>query len=434
MSWLRQLATHSPPSVFIALGARAEGVRETLALSTGIELVDSPRHADVLLVAGEVPIGWRDDLRRVHDQLPAPFASVWFRAEPFEELLSATRVDDPEALPQALFGVHRELLLGRRGSSPRLLPDVPPNPWEGLGDDGHGGEGMMGGNPYGRPMAMNMQDDLRDGLTLDTLTFRLGPFHPALPPGMQAEIELQGDLVQSWTTQCEPFPATIDPLFHVARERPVPIAALELARVRHHLYRLHDGLNLAGWPALAIKVLRLAGNLSEEPDLQGLWRRLERGGFFQLTQPEPGQGRLDAEQARQVGGPGARAAGLAEDLRSQDAHYRRLRFVPVSQEAGDTRARWRQLIDEIEQSLSLARQATRRDLSTAEVGIVETPLGPWSEQTPGDASTVLEGVLPGLEWGEALATLASLELAALDPRPGVTGGPESCEAGREQGV
>lgn len=417
VSWLRHLAAHSPPSVFIALGARAEGVRETLALNTDIELVDSPRHASVLLVAGEVPVGWRDDLRRVHDQLPTPSASVWFRAEPFEELLSAIRVDDLEMLPQALGQVHRALLLGRRGSSPRLLADVPPNPWQGLGDDGHGGEGMMGGNPYGRPMAMNMQDDLRDGLTLDTLTFRLGPFHPLLPPGMVSEISLQGDLVQSWTIQRAPFSVAIDPIFHAARQAPVPIAALELARVRHHLFQLSGGLYLAGWPSLGIKVLRLAGELNLQSDIGGLRKRLARGGFFRLAQPAPGRGCLDEGQAMQIGGWAARAAGFDMDLRSRDAHYRRLGFMPVCQAGNDTRARWRQLVDEAEQSLDLARNASRRDLSTAEVGPVETPRGPWDNQPPGDASAVLETLMPGLEWGEALATLASLELAALDPVP-----------------
>ncbi|WP_043532704.1 hypothetical protein [Litchfieldella xinjiangensis] len=418
VSWLRKLAARGPARVFLAQGEHSEGVREYLALSPAVQLVDSPRHASVLLVAGEVPIGWRDDLRRVHDQLPAPFASVWYQSDPFDELISAPRVDTLEALPETLLATHRDLVLQRRGSSPRLLPDVPPNPWQGLGDDGHGGEGMMGGNPYGRPMAMNMQDDRRDGLTLDTLTFRLGPFHPGLPPGMQAETSLQGDLIQTWETQKRPFPESVDLPFHAARERPVSIAELERARARHHLHRLHLGLHLAGWPGLANQVLRLASDLAGQPNIAGLRRQLIRGGFFRLAQPMPGHGRLDDETVHQVGGWMARAAGVGEDARSQDASYRRLGFTPICQAEGDTASRWRQLLDETQQSIDLAHQAERLDLATANTELIETPRGPWGEDAPDDASQILEEVLPGLEWGEAMATLASLELAALETVPG----------------
>lgn len=416
VSWLQRLAARAPVPVFPALGANGDAVLRHLALAPGIELVDSPRHASVLLVTGEIPSGRHDDLRRVHDQLPAPFASVWFRAEPFEELLSATRIEGFDALPGALRAAHRELMQGRRGSSPRLLPDEPPNPWEGLGDFGQGGEGMMGGNPYGRPMAMNMHDDIRDGLTLDSLTFTLGPFLPALPPGLVAEITLQGDLLQTWTTQCAPHPLRLEAVFFAARQRPVPIAELELARARHHLHRLYRGLRLAGLESLGLSALRLARTLTPESRVDGLRRNLARNGFFGLAMTASGA--LDVEQARRIGGPAARATGLADDLRSEDANYRRLGFVPVCQQGGDTRARWQQTLAEIEQSLALAGRAAREALHTQETGTVETPRGPWREgQRPSDASDLLDDILPGLEWGEALAVIASLDLAAISEWP-----------------
>lgn len=417
VSWLRRLAARAPASVFLAEGARAGLVRETLAIAPGIQLVDSPRHASILLIAGSVSNGWRDDLRRVYDQLPAPFASVWCCSKPFEALTNPTCIDNINALPQGLVEIHRELMLGRRASALRMLADEPPNPWKGLGDDGHGGEGMMGGNPYGRPMAMNMQDDISDGLTLDTLTFRLGPFHSALPPGLQAEISLQGDLVQEWSTTRQPFANVIDPIFQAARQAPVSIAALELARARHHLYRLYRGLCIAGWPALAERTLRLAGKLTADSDIADLRRSLERGGLWRLALPRPGRGVLEQAQALQLKGPAARASGIAEDLRNQDANYCRLGFVPTCQQSGDTAARWRQWLNEIEQSLSLARQAIRLDLKTAETAFIETPHGPWDSSLPTDKSALLSDLLPGLEWGEAMLTLASLDVAALDPHP-----------------
>jgi len=415
VSWLSRLAARARVPVFPALGMHGDTILHRLALTPGIELVDSPRHASILLVAGGVPPDLHEALRRLHDQLPAPFATLWYRSSPLSELAGDLRVDDPEALPEALKRLHRELMSGRRDSSPRLLPDEPPNPWEGLGDDGHGGEGMMGGVPYGRPMAMNMHDDIRDGLTLDSLTVTLGPFLPVLPPGLGAKVTLQGDLVQSWVTQLAPYPIALENVFHEALQRPVPIAELELARARHHLQRLAFSLRLSGLEHLALVALRLSRGLNVESRVGRLHRRLTRCGFFRLT--TAGRGRLEAGQARRVGGIAARAAGLEEDLRSRDAAYRRLGFTPVVQRGGDTNARWRQTLAEIDHSLQLAFRAEQEDLYSEMTEAVETPRGPWDDYRPEDASDILEDLLPGLEWDEALTTIASLDLAGVSEWP-----------------
>lgn len=414
VSWLNKFAARGSVPVFPVLGKQGDNALRHLALSPRIELVDSPRHASVLLVAGEVPADRCEPLRRVHDQLPYPFTTLWFRSEPWPHLERVARIDDLDDLPGALVTAHRELMEGRRGSAHRLLPDEPPNPWEGEGDFGQGGEGMMGGVPYGRPMAMNMEDDIRDGLTLDSLTFRLGPFFFAFPPGMAAEITLQGDLVQTWKTQLAPYPQPLDEVFFDARQRPVPIAEVELARARHHLHQLFHALHLAGLENVSLRTLRLAHGLSTSSTLDGLRRALSRRGFFRLT---AGGGVLGPEQARMIGGPAARAAGLDDDLRAEDAGYRRLGFSPVCQTAGDTHARWRQLLDEIDQSLHLARLAERDRVHTERTGSVETPRGPWSARRPADASALFDELLPGLEWGDALATVASLDVAGLADQP-----------------
>ncbi|MGQ7245102.1 hypothetical protein ACUN9V_16760 [Salinicola sp. V024] len=414
VNWLHKLAARGSVPVFPVLGINGAGALRHLVLSPHIELVDSPRHASVLLVAGEIPADRFEPLRRVHDQLPYPFTTLWFRSEPWPHLERVARIDALDDLPGALVKAHRELMEGRRGSAHRLLPDEPPNPWEGEGDFGQGGEGMMGGVPYGRPMAMNMEDDIRDGLTLDSLTFRLGPFFFAFPPGMAAEITLQGDLVETWKTQFAPYPQFLDEVFFNAHERPVPIAEVELARVRHHLQRLFHALHLAGLESVSLRALRLAHGLSTSSTLDGLRRALSRSGFFRLT---AGGGALGPEQARMIGGPAARAAGMADDLRSEDAGYRRLGFSPVCQAEGDTHARWRQLLDEIDQSLHLARLAERDNVHTERADSIETPRGPWSERRPADASALFDELLPGLEWGDALATVASLDVAALADQP-----------------
>ena len=426
VNWLRKLASHKRAPVFPVLGKQGDKALRYLALSPEIELVDSPRHASVLLIAGEVPADRLEPLRRVHDQLPDPFTTLWFRNEPWPHLENVDRIDDLTDLPAALIKAHRELMTGQRDSGCRILSDRPPNPWKGEGDFGQGGEGMMGGVPYGRPMAMNMQEDISDGLTLDSLTFRLGPFFMAFPPGMAAEGTLQGGLVQSWETQLEPYPQRLDAVFFNARKHPVPIAEIELARARHHLQRLYHALHLAGLEALSLSSLRLAHGLSTSSTLDGLRRRLVRSGFFHLA--AVGGGLLNTEQARQFGGPAARAAGLADDLRSHDAGYRRLGFSPVCQNGGGVSARWKQILDEVEQSLMLARQAERDEVYTNDVDCIETPRGPWDEQPPEDASAILDEVLPGLEWGDALATIASLDIAAVADRGGGTQSPGESRA------
>ncbi len=161
VNWLHKLASRGSVPVFPVLGKQGDGVLRHLALSPQIELVDSPRHASVLLIAGEVPADRLEPLRRVHDQLPDPFTKLWFRNEPWPHLENVDRIDDLTDLPAALIKAHRELMTGQRDSGCRILSDRPPNPWKGEGDFGQGGEGMMGGVPYGRPMAKQFGSPLR---------------------------------------------------------------------------------------------------------------------------------------------------------------------------------------------------------------------------------------------------------------------------------
>src|SRR3546814_20246746 len=86
-------------------------------------------------------------------------------------------------------------MTGERRSEDDRLPDEPQVAWRGKGDHGQGGEGMMGGKPYGRPMAMT-DEDLRDGLALDAYTACFGPFLSVLPPGLMLELTLLGDVIQ----------------------------------------------------------------------------------------------------------------------------------------------------------------------------------------------------------------------------------------------
>ncbi|GAA3907717.1 hypothetical protein GCM10022228_17590 [Halomonas cibimaris] len=417
VSWLSRLAVRGPATVFPALGMHGEDALYRLARDPGIALVDTPRHAAILLVAGGVPPHLQDALRRVHDQLPAPCATLWYQSEPLLELNQpgAVIIDDPAALPGAVKKTWRRLITREQDTAPRLLPDTPPNPWQGLGDDGHGGEGMMGGVPYGRPMAMPPTPDLRDGLALDVLTFRLGPFFPLWPAGLAAEVALQGDIVQQFAVVSPAFPQAVPQIFVEAQSRPVAIAELERKRVQHHLYAFFHALGLAHLPGLARRALALAEQCDSRP-VQALdkaftafERALVRRGFFALYLPRGAT--LEGEDARALGGVAARAAGVEDDARHADDGYRRLGFSPVTQQAGDVPARWRQRLAEIQQSLRLIGRAEQGDAVTAATDSIELPQG------TGSAHELLENQLPGLEWSEALATVASLDVAEVSPWP-----------------
>ena len=189
VAWLARAAAKAAVPVYACVGPGMLAATERLFLTPALRRAQTPRAAAILLVAGEMPDSAREAMDRVHDQIPPPRAS-----------LDWDGTGDPI---QALRSLWAELVAGR-GSEADRRPDAPPNPWRGKGDHGQGGKGMMGGVPYGRPMAMTA-DDPRDGLALDAYTLRLGPFAPMLPPGLVLEVTLQGDMIVSAEVCAPPF-------------------------------------------------------------------------------------------------------------------------------------------------------------------------------------------------------------------------------------
>lgn len=415
MRLLRTLAAHAPVPVFAAVGLNARERIEDLSLAPSIDWVASPRHASVLLVVGGIRAADREALQRLHDQLPHPRATLWWAEEPPEEFDRAVAVP-PESDPlPGLIALYRQLLLGEHPSDPPLLPDEPPAPWRGCGEHGQGGEGMMGGTPYGRPMPMPPAEDLRDGLALDAYRVQVGPFLPPLPPGLVLELTLQGDVLQSARVIRAALPPTAtatDP-FRRLRQEPVMITELERARAAHHLRciaRLLVPLQLlpqaARWHAAARAVER-----SEPVALGTLGNTLKRAGA--LAAIPAGLGRLDTQAAADLAGVPARAAGHAVDTRKRHPAYRTLGFEPVTQTQGDVRARLLQWFDEAQQAMELAAHAAAGARIEPGDGL-ESPGGPVDGIRP---SRHLEfrftELLPGLEWTEAVLVLASFDLAAL---------------------
>jgi hypothetical protein len=347
------------------------------------------------------------------ETLALPRLAVWLRPDP--NAAAPEGLPLIEAEPQ---GFDLDRVLGRllepdAASNRPVLPDEPPSPWRGEGDHGQGGEGMMGGKPYGRPMAMVGNDP--DGLMLGELATSLGPFFPGLPSGLQLELSMQGERISSIDDVINWFPerpaaeaAAAAPALRAALGNEVAAADLERTRIRSHLRAMAAVLDLAGLEALARRFL--LSDAIQPPRLKRLFRAAEWRGLRRILQ---GIGPVAREQAKELGlvGPAARACGLDADARADDPTYRDLRFEPVTAQAGDAWARWTVLRDECLQSAALLPQLEQRATRAG-----EGPRGPWiidgdAVRGAGRANlAVLEKILPGLLWPEALLTIASLDL------------------------
>lgn len=184
-----------PVPVFAAAGADRWSEVQELRGRSDLRLVTSPRHATVLVVAGPIPPAQHAALLRVHDQLPHPRGVVVWDSDPTPFPANTTHAPrDLEALARSARAVFDEVTSDSSASTHDMLPDRDPNEWRGIGPFGQGGQGMMGGTPYGRSMAMTADD--RDGLALDQLHLQLGPFLDALPGAMTLHLVLQGEVVQ----------------------------------------------------------------------------------------------------------------------------------------------------------------------------------------------------------------------------------------------
>ena len=415
---LGRLAAGAPVPVFAIAGAGAREAVQDLRLRPELRLVDSPGNAAVLLIAGAFPDAVAQSLDRIHDALAHPRATVlWSVGGKVHRGLGDVAdpvliQDDPVA---AIVSTYRDLIAGRRPSEPAVLPDIDPAEWRGLGPYGQGGSGMTGGTPYGRPMAELGPDP--DGLRLDVLPVEVGPFFPRFPVGLLVDVRFAGDLVleadirDSFVgARKSPSRPGLQPFLRALTE-PVPIAELELARARDHLRWLADALRAQGLPALSLRALRLASAV--QPGHGRIVERLR--GVVERSQvlrwSVGGVGRTGRDDLAGLGaGPVARAAGLAEDLRSEDPVYLALGFKPILGDGGDAAARWRLRLGEAAQSLELAARAG--PARTGKVGRVESPRGPL-EPAGGPSERIL-GIIPDLlretEWGDAVATLVSLDL------------------------
>ncbi len=404
---VRRMATRAPVPIFLLQGVDGgpAGDAERLRCDPRLEIVDSPRHATVLLVAGALPPELHEPAALVHDALPHPRSTIRWgaAADGWGQALAPSATSTDGDITAAVAAAHRGLLDGTHPSERPLLATTKREPWRGVGPYGHGGTGMTGGVPYGRPLP-DRADDLRDGLKLDVLPVAVGPFFPAFPVGLTLDVVLQGDLVQEVQVRGNPFVTeqlTPDDVFAQAATEPVTVAALELARAAYHLRALARTLRLLGLEALAARVLRLAAAPPEHLVAAGpKLVRLLRRSTVDRSLPTAG---VRGATSWTGHGFAARAGGAAVDGRTDDPAYADLAFTPVCADGSGARGRWRQRLAEIEQSIALVASAGTRIREPGPV--VEDPASVTAALLP-----LLPDLLVGLEWGDAVAVVDSLDL------------------------
>lgn len=348
----RPRASSTTMAVFAACGPDGWGPAQELRGVPDVHLVATPRHATVLLVTGSIASGHRAALQRVHDQLPHPRTTVgWRRAGVAVDVPAARDVDGgADTVTAALRAAYAAVVDDPARSAPDLLPDQDPNVWRGVGPFGQGGEGMMGGTPYGRPMAMTGDD--RDGLALDQLHLSLGPFLDAVPAGLILDVVLQGEVL-------------LDATPHLTARRPANAAHADpclpedptLAEARRGLQWLAHALHVAGLDALAARSAALALRTIDAADRDAL------------------------------------ASGAARVFRAvrRSGVLRGLAGIGVDPDGGDdAAARWRRRIDAT--AGAIAGDPVAGDHPSEDVG------------------TLLAGMLPGMTLADAIATVVSLDI------------------------
>ncbi|MFV2039420.1 MAG: hypothetical protein ACC660_04180, partial [Acidimicrobiales bacterium] len=347
----------------------------------------------------------------VHDQMAGPRVTVaWGHPDPTVVPVAANVSGDVADIAAVIRRQFHDVVTGVIPAEPPLLPNVDPVEWRGVGPYGHGGAGMTGGTPYGRPLPVRADDP--DGLKLDSLPVTVGPWFPGFPPGLALRVSLYGDVAREvgvvTTNLVSAGPAGV---FVRALHEPVPIRDLEMARARHHLEWMADTLLIAGVDRLARQAGRVAAAIG--PGEVGSVEKLMVAARRSLLGPMSfrGVGVLPQEFDLSGLGPAARAAGVDDDRRASEPAYRDMGFRSLTHHTGDAWARFEQRGAEAAQAVDLASRAG--DGRAFGNGEVEGPDGLHRLGGPAPAEgllAMLETVLDGMEWGDLVTTVQSLDI------------------------
>ena len=408
---LAHLAKTGEVPVFVVVGGGYRSRVHQLRLAEGIRIVPTPRHAAVLVIAGTLTQDAAETVRHVHDQMAGPRVTVgWGHPEPPIIPVQMNVSGDTAEAAATVRRVFHDVLTGAIPQEQPLLPNVDAVEWRGVGPYGHGGAGMTGGTPYGRPLALRAPS--RDNLELDQLPVTIGPWFTGFPPGLALRVSLQGDVAQAVeVSPTDLIPSDPGNVFTRALREPASIRVLEMARARHHLEYIADTLLIAGVDRLAVRADRVAETVGPG-DIDPVERLIKaaRRSLLRLMSLR-NVGVLSQDIDKSGLGPIARATGTADDRRGAEQGYRDLGFEPLTHSGGDSWARFSQRASEAVQSVDLAGRAGDRHAFGN--GEVEAPDGLHHEGKPDPANrliSMLGTVLVGSEWGDLVTIIQSLDI------------------------
>ncbi len=414
VSLAARIAARAKVPVFCLAGYQGRQACRALRLESRIRLVDSPRHAAILLLAGNMPAQLHLAVRHVHDQLPEPRGVLLWNCcngtgSSIFDKSAVTEIHAADLPTESLVALYRNLVLERQASSPLFGPLQNPVSWQGMGDHGQGGKGMMMGKPYGRAMGMT-GEDIRDGLQLGSTMVSLGPFLPWMPPGLRLSVTLQGDVIQQLGCKAPDMPGPdLDEIFLNALTEPVSLGAIEIARARHQLRAVAEllfllELNSLGRQALWMAEHAAAGQVQPVHRLECSLRRLRSFSLGRTRRRQDFPGRLSGF------GLVARAAGREEDARQNDPSYRKLGFTAVTGKRGDAASICRQRLAEAAQALELAGRA--EEMLREPGPPVEGPRGVVRPDKTPAWQELVEKQAMGMAWDTFVTLLVSLDIDA----------------------
>ncbi|MDQ3608001.1 MAG: hypothetical protein M3459_03745, partial [Actinomycetota bacterium] len=366
--------------------------------------------------------------------VPDDLAWTLWGADPYADGLrpvsdagSARRVLLPDRLPEPLGDALRllvEKLPADRRVEVRAAPVLSGPPLERAlaarsvdEDDSDGEGGGHEGDDHGDMMAIAGAPG-SDGLVMEPIETTVGPLASPLPGGLEVRVRLAGDVVEDCRVDAllqageaaldrppdalapSAWRAVLSAAFDERPESPwAAVAAVELERAVSHVAWLRTLARLLGWATLVDDCTASLAALAAarpEPDADDLDRSRESLASLRaavrgrrMAARTRGRAVFDAATVVAQGliGPVARAAGHAEDARSNDAAYAALGFTPVIKGDGDARARTILRHAEAAAAVELAAAAlARRDAGTdplpapfadgAGGWVVEGPRGP----------------------------------------------------------
>lgn len=408
---LAHLAKTGEVPVFVVVGGGYRSAVHRLRLAEGIRLVPTPRHAAVLVIAGTLTHEATETVRHVHDQMAGPRVTMgWGHPDPPVVPVQANVTGDATEAATTIRRLFHDVLTGAISPEQPLLPDVDAVEWRGVGPYGHGGTGMTGGTPYGRPLALRAPS--RDNLELDQLPVTIGPWFAGFPPGLAMRVSLQGDVAQAVeVAPTDLIPSDPSDVFTRALREPMSIRDLEMARARHHVEYMADTLLIAGVDRLAARADRIAEMIGpgDVDPVEQLIKAARRSLLRVMSLRNVGVLPHDIDLAGL--GPVARATGAPDDRRGREQGYRDLGFEPMTHSGGDSWARFSQRASEAIQAIDLADRA--EDRHAFGNGEVEAPDGLRREGESDPANrliSLLGTVLVGSEWGDLVTTIQSLDI------------------------